>query len=46
VKNGYVSIAKMGVEAMGILLGPINLSGMTFNVYFSFTKLDESKEKM
>jgi hypothetical protein len=38
VKNGYVSIAKMGVEAMGILLGPINLSGMTFNVYLTFAE--------
>lgn len=36
VKNGYVTVAEMGVEAKGILLGPINASGMTFNVYFTF----------
>jgi hypothetical protein len=37
-EEGYVTVVKMGVEATGILLGPINVSGMTFNVYFSFTK--------
>ncbi len=37
-QEGYVTVVKMGVEATGILLGPINVSGMTFNVYFSFTK--------
>jgi hypothetical protein len=37
-QEGYVTVVKMGVEAKGILLGQINVNGMTFNVYFSFTK--------
>ena len=34
VANGYVSIAQMAGEAAGMLLGPINVSGMAFRVYF------------
>lgn len=34
--EGYVTVAKMGVEATGILLGPVNVSGMIFNVYFTY----------
>src|SRR5258708_5396961 len=30
VKNGYVTVAKMGKEAVGILLGPINVAGNTY----------------
>jgi len=26
-RNGYVTVAKMGQEAAGVLLGPINLGG-------------------
>ena len=37
-EEGYVTVAKMGVEATGILLGPINVSGMVFNVYFTYSK--------
>ena len=33
--EGYVTVAKMGVEAKGILLGPINVGGMICRVYFS-----------
>lgn len=36
--KGYVTFTKMGVEATGIFLGPINVGGMTYNVYFSYTK--------
>jgi hypothetical protein len=35
-EEGYVTVAKMGVEVKGILLGPINVSGMVFNVYFAY----------
>jgi hypothetical protein len=33
-ENGYVTLASMGNEAKGILLGPISVGGMIFNVYF------------
>lgn len=36
--EGYVTIAKMGVEAQGILLGPINAGGMIFRVYYSYSE--------
>jgi len=35
VKNGYVTVAKMGKEAAGILLGPINVAGNSYRVFFS-----------
>ena len=38
VKNGKVyaiSLAGMRTEAVGILLRPVNVGGMIFNVYFS-----------
>jgi hypothetical protein len=35
VRNGYVTVAKMGQEAAGVLLGPINLGGtFSYLVYF------------
>lgn len=34
--EGYVTVAKIGVEATGILLGPINVGGMIFRVYYSY----------
>lgn len=34
VKNGYVTLAELGAEARGILLGPINVGGMNFLAYF------------
>lgn len=37
LKEGYVTVAKMGTEALGILLGPINVSGMVFNVYYAYS---------
>jgi hypothetical protein len=37
VKNGYVTVAEMRAEAAGILLGPINVSGMAYKVFFSST---------
>ena len=36
--EGYVKVSKMGIEAAGILLGPVNVSGMWFNVYFTYSK--------
>ena len=35
VKNGYVTVAKMGKEVAGILLGPINVAGNGYRVYFT-----------
>lgn len=35
---GYVTLAKMGTEANGVLLGPINVNGMIFNAYYSFSE--------
>jgi hypothetical protein len=32
----YVSGAAMRTEALGVLLGPINLGGMIYNVYYAF----------
>ena len=34
--KGYVSLVAMGKEAQGIFLGPINVGGMIFNVYYSY----------
>lgn len=36
VKEGYVTIVEMGSEAKGILLGPVVVSGMAMNVYYSY----------
>jgi len=33
VKNGYVSRAAMGEEVNGVLLGPVNVAGMTLRAY-------------
>lgn len=35
VRNGYVTIAEMRTEAIGVLLGPINVGGMTYRVFYS-----------
>lgn len=32
----YVTKAAMKTEAMGVLLGPINVGGMVFNVYYAY----------
>ena len=34
--KGYVELSKVGIEAGGIFLGPINFGGMNYNVYFYF----------
>ena len=34
-EESYVTISKMGIEAEGVLLGPVNVGGMIFNAYFS-----------
>lgn len=36
--EAYVTIAKMNVEAKGILLGPVNVGGMIYRVYLSYTE--------
>lgn len=35
VTNGYVTVTKLKAEAGGLLLGPINVGGQIFNVWFS-----------
>ncbi len=35
VNYGYVSFAQMGQEARGLLLGPINVGGSVYNVWYS-----------
>jgi hypothetical protein len=37
VKNGYVTVAKMGQEVYGILLGPVNVGGTFYRVFFHHT---------
>ena len=37
VKNGYVTIAEMGIEMKGIFLGPLNAAGMTYRAYFTYS---------
>ena len=37
VKNGYVTVARMGTEVKGILLGPINVGVSTYRAFFSST---------
>ncbi len=36
--DGYVTIAKMRVEAKGILLGPLNVGGMMCNAFYAATE--------
>ena len=38
IDAGYVTLTQMATEAKGIFLGPINLSGMYFRVYFNRRK--------
>ena len=35
VENGYVTVAQMGKEASGFLLGPINVGGIAYQAFFS-----------
>lgn len=35
VKEGYVTLAEMGLEVKGILLGPVNSSGMIYRAYLT-----------
>ncbi len=37
INKGYVTFAKMGTEVTGTFLGPINVGGITYNVYYNFT---------
>jgi len=34
VRNGYVTVASLSEEAIGILLGPVTISGVVFRVFF------------
>lgn len=36
VKEGYVTLAQMGVEVGGIFLFPVNAAGMTYLAYFNY----------
>jgi len=38
VRNGYVTIAKMGQEVAGVTFGVVNVSGTSFRVFFSHSK--------
>jgi hypothetical protein len=38
IRDQYTTIAAMGKETVGILLGPINVGGMTYNVYYASPK--------
>jgi hypothetical protein len=38
VRNGYVTVAKMGQEAAGFVLGIVNVSGLSFRVLFASSK--------
>ncbi len=42
VKNGYVTVTKMSIKATGVLLGPINVGGTIYKVYFNYSKPDDS----
>lgn len=35
VANGYITVAKLQAEAKGLLLGPINVGGQIYNVWYS-----------
>jgi hypothetical protein len=35
VKNGYVTIIKMGTELAGIFMGPINVGGVAYKAIFT-----------
>ncbi len=35
VANGYVTVAKIGEEARGLLLGPVIVGGQVFNVWYA-----------
>jgi hypothetical protein len=38
VKNGYVTLAKMGEEVAGVLLGPVNAASSTYRVLYNAYK--------
>ena len=35
VQNGYVTVAQLGSESAGILLGSMNVGGMTYHAFYS-----------
>jgi hypothetical protein len=35
IKNGYVTVEKMGNETSGFLLSPINVGGIAYQAFFS-----------
>jgi hypothetical protein len=43
VQNGYVTVAKLGEEARGILLGPVNAGGTGFRVYLETTRRERGR---
>ena len=45
VRNGYVTLASMGTEATGILLGPITAGGMVYTAYYSATRPSWAEEE-
>lgn len=44
IKEGYVTLGQLGTEVGGIFLGPVNVSGMYFRVYFSFGNQSNNNE--
>ena len=38
VKNGYVTVAQLGSETAGILMGSMNVGGMTYHAFYSTNK--------
>jgi hypothetical protein len=40
VTHGYVTVVKLGEEARGILLGPVTVGGLVFNVVFNESSND------
>jgi hypothetical protein len=45
VKNGYVTLAEMGREVQGILLGPINVGGIAYSAYYAANRPSEYDER-
>ncbi len=43
VKNGYVTLAQIGTEAKGLLLGSVSTGGISYLVYFNSTETNDSK---
>lgn len=38
IKAGYVTVREIGIEVKGTLLGPVNVYGMIYNVYFTYSE--------